>query len=44
MLNQNSKVGKITVNPKKCAAKKFACHPQGWFGGIEECKTCKKKF
>lgn len=44
MLNQNSKVGKTTVNPTKCTAEKFACHPQGWFGEIEECKACKKKF
>lgn len=44
MLNQNSKVGKTVVNPKKCKAERFACHPRGWFAGIEECAACKKKF
>ena len=44
ILNQNSKVGKVTVNPEKCKAMRFACHPTGFFGGIEECRACKKKF
>jgi hypothetical protein len=44
MMNQNSKVGKVTVNPTKCKAEVKACHPGEFFGCVEECRVCKRKF
>lgn len=44
MTGQHCKVSNTRVNPAKCKAKSRACHPSDFFGGIEECKACKRKF
>lgn len=44
LMNQNSKVGKTSVNPMKCKAELKPCYPTEFFGCVEECKACNRKF